>query len=438
MLKREIRENWVRENPCVAAWLQRVASSTRRRYCDYLYRYFQWLRENGGEFSHKTPSELLDLQDKTTGRDRFKQLDLLQRFVSMQPGAFNTKHNIYSTVRSFYDHNRVPLPKDIGFRIRSDRETVNGELDVEGLKKIVLASNLRYRAVFLCMFQSAMGEAEFEYFNRAWDQVKPQLEDGKKRLKINLPGRKHARNERPYYTFIGKDGVKALTEYIEKERGFIKLGEAIFLNDKLKPVTKANVRIYFHRMAEKAGLIKKPYPKCPECGADTIRRRRRPGRRGHQRYGKTVYHCTNPKCGIKTPASREYHLPKTIRYKVHAHEMRDLFRSEWDLSAAKGVCAEFFMGHNIDPNMYNKIMKLHPEWSEEQYALAEPFLNVISQDPRKVSLNKFQQLEQKIVELEKRNVELKERLNGYALSDSQVADLLKRIERLEKQAQKQK
>jgi hypothetical protein len=39
--------------------------------------------------------------------------------------------------------------------------------------------------------------------------------------------------------------------------------------------------------------------------------------------------------------------------------------------------------------------------------------------------------------LEKKNEELKQRLNEYRLSGDQVAELLRRIEKLEKQAQKQ-
>jgi len=38
---------------------------------------------------------------------------------------------------------------------------------------------------------------------------------------------------------------------------------------------------------------------------------------------------------------------------------------------------------------------LHPEWAEEQYAKIEPFLNIISEDPRKVSLDRARQLEEK-------------------------------------------
>jgi len=42
---------------------------------------------------------------------------------------------------------------------------------------------------------------------------------------------------------------------------------------------------------------------------------------------------------------------------------------------------------------------------------------------------------EKIKELEKKNLELKQRLNGYTLSEGQVAELLRRIEKLEKLVQ---
>ena len=64
------------------------------------------------------------------------------------------------------------------------------------------------------------------------------------------------------------------------------------------------------------------------------------------------------------------------------------------------------MGHDIDPNHYNKIMKLHPEWAEEQYAKAEPFLNIVSEDPRKVGLERVRQLEVKTMEIDDLNMSL--------------------------------
>ena len=422
-------EKWRDQRPTVKAWLSRLATSTAYNYLGAAYDFFNWIKQQPG-YEGLEPGELLELQDKCHGRERFKQLSMLQTWIQQQDIRLGTKQNKYSAVRSYYEHNHVPLPRDPSFRFRADKPPVESELTFEDLKKIVLSSNETYQAVYLIMFQGTMGCAEFEYFNEnSWPEVKAQLEEGKQRIKITLPGRKHNKNRVPYYTFIGKDAVKALKMYLNAWRGPIKNGEAIFLNEKGDPITTQAIERYFTRHAIKVGVIRRWTPPCPECGAET-----RYSRTWRGKEQPTLYICN--RCEKETRAS-EIEIPRDIRYKLHPHEMRDLFRSEWDLSAARSVAAEFFMGHDIDPNDYNKIMKLHPEWAEEQYANAEPFLNIISQDPRKVALSKVQQLEQKVAELERKNLQMKERLNGYVLSDSQVSELLRRIEKLEKQARKQ-
>jgi len=46
----------------------------------------------------------------------------------------------------------------------------------------------------------------------------------------------------------------------------------------------------------------------------------------------------------------------------------------------------------------------------------------------------MEKLKRSLEELRKENQEMRERLNGYSLSGDQVAELLRRIEKLEKQA----
>lgn len=53
------------------------------------------------------------------------------------------------------------------------------------------------------------------------------------------------------------------------------------------------------------------------------------------------------------------------------------------------------MGHDIDPNDYNKIMKLHPEWVERQYSLADPNLYLMSEDPRRIGVDQLEELIEK-------------------------------------------
>lgn len=382
-MKKEVVEEWVNEHPSVKDWLNRLEPSTQYNYRIAAFEFFNWVKEQP-EYEGLEPEQLLDLQDKTQGRKRFKQLSMLQTWVQQLDVRLGTKQVRYSAIRSFYEHNHVPLPKDATFRLRADKPPVESELAVEDLKKIIISSNKAYQAIYLVMFQSSMGCAEFEYFNlNSWPEVKTQLEQGKQRVKITLPGRKRQKNKMPYYTFIGKDAVQALKKYLDKKRGAIKNGEPIFLNEKGEPVTTQALERYFTRHAIKVGVIKRWTPPCHACGAETRYERTR---RDKKRLA-TFYVCD--KCGKETPASK-IKIPTDIRYEAHAHEMRDTFRSEWDLSPARSVCAEFFMGHNIDQNQYNKIMKLHPEWAEQQYALAEPFLNIMSEDPRRITTDRLE------------------------------------------------
>lgn len=416
---RAVRGAWAEENSEVKDWLGRLASGTRHHYLVHFYAYFRWLQENGGEFSGRSVGELLDLQDRAVGRDRFKQLKMLQRYVSERRLRYSTKMDVYSVVRSFYAHNYVELPPDVTFKVHSDIPESNGTLDVDGLKRILGMAPLGYRAVFLCMFQSGMGEGEFEIFNMSWNQVKTHLEGNRDVIKVLLPGRKHSKNQRPYYTLLARssDTVKALQKYLDVERGAVGEGEPIFQTKYGSKIKGANICQMFRVYAERAGLLKRETPKCPRCDGETIRMRKRIGT---SRIQKVFYRCK--KCGKNMFASEENKLPHT-RYGLNPHEMRDVFRSEWHLSRADPDVAEFMMGHNVDPNKYDKIMKLHPEYAEEEYRKALPFLNILTEDPRKVSLDKVREIEEKTREIEALKRQMAEQQGSIKNLERMVADI---------------
>lgn len=401
MVKKTVLYEWRDKHPSVQKWLSRMAKSTRYNYLRYAYQFFEWLKNTEKKYSDIEPEELLTLQDHTHGRERFEQLDLLQTWINEQKVRIATKRQMYSAVRSYYAYGRVPLPQDRMFILRSEKTPINSEMTREDLQKIILSSNDTYQAVYLVMFQSAMGSGEFTYFNKnGWEEIKPQLEAEKQRLKVTLPGRKHARNQRPYFTFIGKDGVTALKKYLNTKRGKIGEGEAIILNERGDPITRDALESYFTRHAQKIGVIKRWTPKCGKCGGATHYKRKYTPRPKRKSY--IAYLCN--KCGNEIKAS-DIEVPLDVRYKAHPHEMRDLFRSEWELSPAKPVVAEFLMGHDIDQNSYNKFYKTNPEWVKEQYAEAEQFLNILSNpEPRKVPINEVKELRKR---LDKRNGEIK-------------------------------
>lgn len=437
-------ERWIQDNRCVGKWLDRMSPSTRYPYAQVAYSYFKWVKEQGGlkwtnqdgeEHVAVTPQELLDCQDRMQGRNRYAQVDLLESWVRQFNGRYGTKKRMYHTIRSFYAHNRVVLPQDKGFKPRGDVPPVNGELTVEQFRKMVLSSNETYQAVLLIMFQAGMGSREFEWFNmNGYPQIKPQIAKGKLPIRIDLPGRKHSRFESPYYTFIHRDAVDALKRYMHK-RGPIKPGEPIFMNNHGTPVTGQSLRKYFHRRAFRTGVIEPKAPACPECQGSCRKQLVSEKSRWYKdTKSRTKYVCN--KCGHVFPATSETRrLLQGCRYGVSPHELRDLFRSELETSPAKGIVGEFLLGHNVDVNSYNKFFKTSPEWVEAQYNLVAPWLNILSEDPRKVSVNQVTDLMQKVERLEQQNVELKTRLNGFTLGSDQMSELLDRIKKLEEKAE---
>ncbi len=53
---------------------------------------------------------------------------------------------------------------------------------------------------------------------------------------------------------------------------------------------------------------------------------------------------------------------------------------------------EFFLRHDVNPLRYNKALDDH-ECTALQYRVAEPWLNILSEDPAYVSAYQYQELE---------------------------------------------
>lgn len=177
------------------------------------------------------PDELVGFQREH--RD-FQILDLAQRYVLGLRGRESHKKRTYAVIRSFFIHNRVPLPADRDFRVKCDLPRVVGSLAVEEVRRILDSCNECYRALFLCMFQGGMGLKEVVYWSKhGWTTLEEQLRRGDHPIRIDLPGRKMGLNGRPFYTFLGRDAVEALRAWIARQPRT----ETIFTNQFGGPVT---------------------------------------------------------------------------------------------------------------------------------------------------------------------------------------------------------
>ena len=193
-------------------WLERLAPRTAVVSGRIFRRWMTWFKDNGGELAVLGPDELVKIQ--LENRD-YTILDKVQDWIRGIDGRASYKRRLYSTILSFFLHNRASLPDDPSFKIRGDRPPTNGSLKVEDLRRVLDSSNSMYRALFLCLFQAGMGMGEFQYWNRTGlGSLLEQLSCGSHPIRIDLPGRKHNRNVRAR-AFLGKDAIEAVRYWLK-------------------------------------------------------------------------------------------------------------------------------------------------------------------------------------------------------------------------------
>lgn len=138
---------------------------------------------------------------------------------------------------------------------------------------------------------------------------------------------------------------------------------------------------------------------------------------------------------VKTGASQIGIDPDSI----WTHCLRKAFRKTLYASGVDPDIAEALMGHKLNASRGSYFDYHDVNFAKKEYMRG--MWGRISQERiRELEENvaKVKTYEKRIQELEEKNIALKQRLNGYVLSERQVSELLRRIEKLEKQAQKQK
>jgi len=369
--------------------------------------------------------ESVEWQRQHPGDYRF--VDLAYDWFRSRQLMVSSKRTQMSTIRGLFLVNRAPLPVD-RHRFRSEKVPVVGELRLEEFRKMLVACRLEYRCAYLMMFQSGSGINELCYVNENFANfVFDEVRKGRDVVCLSMPGRKQKRNVQPYYTFFGGDSVECLRQLFTL-RGWRRDG-VLFRTEKGIPFSRNCLHRYFQNVAFRLGFVKPKTPCCLGCGGETVKKRVRSG--GVDRFG---YLCTV--CG-KINWIDEMSLNKRglagVRYRIHTHEIRDLFRTEFHraqtYAGADPKCAEFFMGHSIDSLNYDKIMR-DRTYALSQYRRALPWLNVLSEDPRFIDRCEVEdQLESQRVQAEvmsKKVVELERKLK--VLDSPELRRLLKQLE----------
>lgn len=353
----------------VDKWLERLADSTAETSRVFIGKFTRWLSdpENGGKFADYTPDQLILYQKKADSNEQYDILDLIQSYIGKLDLRAGSMRREYSALRSFFAHNRASLPQDPTFRVRSKHKPVEGTLKAEEIRDMILSCNKCYRAVFLSMFQGGMGLDELDHWNNnGWDRLRRDLRGSPDLIRVDMPGRKMRKNIDPYYTLLGPDAIKALRDWVAVRPPD---ADTIFTNQHGDPIGVKSARLYWLRHLEKLGFIQR------------------------ERNGK-----------------------KSNRYGKSPHEMRDVFRSQWEKSPAKASVAEFMMGHIVDPLHYNKACR-DEDWVREEYLKALPLLEIMSSDTPfgRVSGKTVNKLQERIDELE---TQIKEMMPAFKFAQT--------------------
>ena len=352
----------------VEFWLSRVGVNSRPVYRDALRLFLQWLNARA-DWRGVDAKALLERH--RAAKDQYELLDLLQEYLSGLDRSRRGKAIIYSSVRSFFMHNRSALPQDRSFKLHGSRPPSVPKLTLNHIIDVAKASNLRDRSIVLVKWQGLLDNERLAYVGKhASDQIVSQIREGVHPVRIDLPERKN--NERPWHTFIGKDAVDALTAYFEQERGWPKKRKPIWLTIDKEPLTATAFKQLWMRLTRRVGLV--------------------PKRRG----------------SIGT------------RYGFGAHEMRDVAKSLLHTNAKREGfdmdCAEFWLGHTVDAMGYDKFYN-DQEYVRKQYLIAERYLNIISTPLTRESAEERERMDRMENELLELRGMLLERINLKKLGE---------------------
>jgi len=329
------------ERDPVDFWLSRLSLNAQKSYGRWFNIWLKWLRTKPG-YEDVRPKDLVERQVNAAGRDRYVLLDLLQEYCNTLNLAKRSIVQAYTSVRSFFAHNRADLPSDKTFRIRGKKPPAESRLTITDVIRIINAATLRDRSLLLVKWQGILDTEGICYVNEKLSHhIINEVKAGKDLVMLTIPGRKSTENEKPFYTFIGRDAIEALKKYFNEVRGWPANHEPIWLTKLGGPLTTMMVGDNYRNLCRRVGII----PQKVEAKGDA-----------------------------------------SVRYGFGLHEFRDVARTMLHTRAkAQGFdtdAAEFFMGHtsSLDQMKYDKFYE-DRAYMTQQYRLAEPYLNIISAPP---------------------------------------------------------
>lgn len=360
--RRRVNLDGLSQYESVRRWLRNLREGPGRRSALYLFARFMNYLTSHSDF--KTPDDLVNDAMGARMKELTKHLDLVIGFVErLEDVGKDTRDKAYRTVRSFYKHNRCPLPSEPLNHYEGEVVRDRGKesyMILEDVRKAVSHAkcNVRDRAIVITMVQSGMDDSTLaKIFNSVgYPQLSShfgstdwhQWDVEKCPVKIDLVRPKTGYR---YYTFIDRDATSSLKDWLS-----VRYTE-----------TGSEIRVY---EAKRQDELPKSDPIFIVGGEEPIR----------PYYISTIFRKLGFAAGInvRPSGSVDKYRGALRRYKFHSHEVRDIFKSLARVCGVDREVADFFLGRKIDEDGYDKSPWLYPEHFKQQYQMMKTYLNVIS------------------------------------------------------------
>jgi hypothetical protein len=383
-------------------WLNQVDEDTVDGYRSHFDQFLRWLKTQKG-FEKTTPYELLKMQRANNRSDPTADNDtpelvlpkMFKNYCNSLPGlTYLSKVKAWTVIRSFFKYNDCSFPDVQSVKIRSKQEGTKSKLTLEIIKQGISAAKVRDKSWLLVKWQSFQDQERLDYLNtHLAEHVVSEIGKGSQLIRLDFLGRKQEEGKPAgeYFTFIGKDAIDALKQHLSLYKW--EKGMPLWLSNHGTPIAVSSYdTVWREGILERIGLVIKE----------------------------------NGKFG------------PTGRTGMGLHEFRDIAKSLLHRKARpEGFdmdCIKFFMGHvkQIDPNTYDKFYT-DTEYMEEQYKLAERWLNIVSNPSPNGNGNQEERI--RALEEQVRAMAMREAAAISAATDEEGMDILLGKKKLEEEAQ---
>ena len=194
---------WIEKDQWLSDWIDECkAERTKYGYAHVMRKYC--------ESRGKTPIELLreaEEDNKKPFEEKALKHELIRFRKELRNGKITetTIKTYMAAILSFFRFHGVSLPEIKNGRVKNTNH--KNEYSREKVREVINVCNPREKALFLCMFQSGLASNEVSHL-RVKD-LKEEMEG------ITILKLQRQKSGEFFTTFIGKDGTKAINDYLK-------------------------------------------------------------------------------------------------------------------------------------------------------------------------------------------------------------------------------